>query len=149
MAFVQNAMHKASQRLVTISVNATLVEAAQRLNAGADIILACSDAGILSGIITKTDIVQYFVKSESDRLPVGTSVASAMKQDVVTCRPEESLTHIWAIMHERGLKNLPILDPQGRPIGILNARDALQILLEESEDEEELLRNYVIGIGYR
>jgi hypothetical protein len=32
---------------------------------------------------------------------------------------------------------------------VLNARDALEALLEEAEDEELLFRDYVMGIGYR
>jgi hypothetical protein len=34
------------------------------------------------------------------------------------------------------------------PIGMLNARDALQLLLEEAQDEELLLRDYVMCVGY-
>ncbi len=32
---------------------------------------------------------------------------------------------------------------------VLNARDALQVLLTGAEQEETLLRDYVMGIGYR
>jgi hypothetical protein len=34
------------------------------------------------------------------------------------------------------------------PLGVLNARDILQVLLQESEDKEAMLRDYVMGIGY-
>jgi hypothetical protein len=33
-------------------------------------------------------------------------------------------------------------------MGLLHARDVLEVLLEESEDEESILRDYVMGIGY-
>jgi hypothetical protein len=33
-------------------------------------------------------------------------------------------------------------------MGVLHARDILQVLLTESEDEESMLRDYVMGIGY-
>jgi hypothetical protein len=52
------------------------------------------------------------------------------------------------VMKERHLKNVPILDPTSRPIGVLNARDALEALLGEREYEEELLREYVMCVGY-
>ena len=51
-------------------------------------------------------------------------------------------------MKERGLKNVPITDQDSRPVGVLNARDALQALLEEVENEELLLRDYVMCVGY-
>ena len=51
-------------------------------------------------------------------------------------------------MKERGLKNIPVVDQDSRPIGVLNARDALEVLLEEVEYEELLLREYVMCVGY-
>jgi CBS domain-containing protein len=51
-------------------------------------------------------------------------------------------------MKERGFKNVPVTDRDSRPVGVLNARDALQVLLEEAENEESLLRDYVMGIGF-
>ena len=51
-------------------------------------------------------------------------------------------------MKERKLKNIPVVDKDSRPVGILHARDILQVLLKESKDEEAMLRDYVMGIGY-
>ena len=72
-----------------------------------------------------------------------------MSRDVLACHPGDLLQDIWSRMKERGVKNVPITDLDGRPVGVLNARDALQVLLQEAEDEESLLRDYVMGIGYR
>jgi len=51
-------------------------------------------------------------------------------------------------MKERGLKNVPTTDHDSRPVGVLNARDVLRVLLTEVENEETLLRDYVMGLGY-
>lgn len=40
-------------------------------------------------------------------------------------------------------------DEASVPIGLLNTQDALQMLLTEVVNEETLLRDYVVGIGYR
>jgi hypothetical protein len=48
-----------------------------------------------------------------------------------------------------GLQRVPILDEARRPLGIIYAREALQALLSESEDNEELLHDYISGVGYR
>jgi hypothetical protein len=34
-------------------------------------------------------------------------------------------------------------------VSVLHARDVLQVLLDDWEDEESMLRDYVMGIGYR
>ncbi len=47
------------------------------------------------------------------------------------------------------VQRVPILDEARRPLGIIYAREALQALLSESEDEDELLRDYISGVGYR
>ena len=52
-------------------------------------------------------------------------------------------------MKERRLKNVPVTDEASVPIGLLNARDALEVLLAEVEQEESLLRDYVMCVGYR
>jgi hypothetical protein len=52
-------------------------------------------------------------------------------------------------MKQRELKNIPIIDAESRPLGLLNARDVLQALLKNVEYEESLLIDYVAGIGYR
>jgi CBS domain-containing protein len=52
-------------------------------------------------------------------------------------------------MKSRGLVHVPVVDHQFRPTGVVNARDALQALLDEVRSEGTLLRDYVMGIGYR
>jgi sulfur relay (sulfurtransferase) DsrF/TusC family protein len=42
-----------------------------------------------------------------------------------------------------------LLDAEHKPVGVLNARDGLRALLSAGNYEEELLRNYVMGIGYQ
>ena len=42
-----------------------------------------------------------------------------------------------------------MVDAERKPIGLLFARDALEMLLSEVEYEEELLRDYVMCVGYR
>jgi hypothetical protein len=45
--------------------------------------------------------------------------------------------------------NIPVVDAELHPIDMLNARDALQLLLEEVQDEELRLREYVMCVGYQ
>ena len=75
-------------------------------------------------------------------------VASVMTREVVYCRLNDTLQKVWALMKEKGFLHIPIVDLQGRPLGIVYARDALQALLGQVEHEEDLLRDYVMGIGY-
>ncbi len=77
-----------------------------------------------------------------------TPVSLTMTRDTTVCRPDDWLREVWSKMKERSFKNVPITDRDSRPVGVLNARDALQVLLKEVENEESLLRDYVMGIGF-
>jgi len=44
-------------------------------------------------------------------------------------------------MKERSLKNIPVVDKESRPLGLLHARDIVQVLLKKSEEEESMLRD--------
>lgn len=72
-----------------------------------------------------------------------------MTRDVTYCRAHEVLLDVWSVMRARGLQRIPIIDEARKPLGIIYAREALQALLSESVNEDELLRDYISGVGYR
>jgi CBS domain-containing protein len=76
-------------------------------------------------------------------------VDTIMTRDPISCAPSDLLQDVWSAMKERGRQRVPIVGRHGKPIGIIYARDALQSLLAEIEDEEALLRDYVMNIGYQ
>lgn len=144
---VERILPAARERLITIGDDAPLIDAAELLrDLDADLLVVrCSD-GLLTGVITKTDVVRQISHC---RGAACTAAASAvMTRTVIYCRPGDPLHDVWVIMKDRRLKNIPILDQGSRPIGVLNARDALEALLEEVEYEEVLLREYVMCVGY-
>lgn len=145
---VETLIPNARDRLVTVSDKAQLTEAAVRLGDGhTNLIVVCDDAGIMCGVVSKTDIVSRIGHCRGSGC---TEMAAAvMTQEVVCCRPDDSLKDVWSLMKENGLLHIPVVDQDRRPVGILYARDALQALLGEVEYEETLLRDYVMGIGYR
>ena len=138
----------ARRRLTTINANASLVDAAKLLSdTQISLVVVCNAKGSMVGVITKTDIIRQIARGEEC---VGEVLVSAiMTRDVVHCRPSNLLHEVWTNMNARGFVHIPILDQHFRPSGVINARDALQALLGEVKDEESLLRDYVMGVGYR
>ncbi len=144
--FVERLLPTARSRLVTLADDAPLVEAAKLLRTGTGLVVACGSGGLLAGVITRTDIVSQISRCQGAGCITAASLV--MTRDVVLCRPGDLLRDVWVRMKERGLKNIPVTDQDFRPLGVLNARDILQVLLKESEDEEAMLRDYVMGVGY-
>jgi arabinose-5-phosphate isomerase len=134
-------------RLVLMTDSAQLREAAKLMGGpGVDIVVVCGSEGSLVGVITQSDIVARISQCQGSACT--TAAALVMTRDVMVCRPEDRLDQVWPRMQARGLKNLPVVDETGRPVGVLNARDLLQALLKEAESEESLLRDYVMTAGY-
>ena len=49
----------------------------------------------------------------------------------------------------RDFLHVPVVDAQRKPSCVVNARDALHELWAEGHYEKALLRDYVVGVGYR
>jgi signal-transduction protein with cAMP-binding, CBS, and nucleotidyltransferase domain len=145
--FVEGLLPKARERLVTIANDVPLIEAAKLLQTGTDLVIVCDSAGLLAGVITKTDIVAQISQCQGASCIMATALV--MTRDVVLCESKDLLRDVWTRIKERGLKNVPVVDQDSRPLGLLHARDILQVLLSESENEEAILRDYVMGVGYR
>jgi CBS domain-containing protein len=148
MIRVEKIVPVARERLATIRDDAPLTEAAKFLDGShINLVVVCDKHGAMAGVITRTDIVRQV----SLCLGCGCTApaATVMTKDVICCRPSESLQDVWLIMKEQKLLHVPIVDDDLRPLGVINARDALLVLLEGSEYETSLMRDYVMGIGYQ
>jgi hypothetical protein len=44
---------------------------------------------------------------------------------------------------------MPIIDAEARPVGVMEARDALGALMGHASQELSLMRDYIMGAGYR
>lgn len=144
---VERILPAARKRLVTIDDDAPLIAAATLLrDIDTDLVVVCGSDGLLTGVITRSDVVRQI--SHCQGASCMTAASAVMTKAVVSCHPGDYLRAVWSLMKERHLKNIPILDQSSRPIGVLNARDALEALLGEVEYEEDLLRDYVMCVGY-
>lgn len=138
----------ARSRLVTIDVGALLMDAAKLLaDTQVSLLVVCGSGGAMVGVITKTDIVSLIGVCGGSACR--TSAADVMTREVVSCRPSDYLPDVLVMMQKRGFVHVPILDDESRPVGVVNARDALRALMAEEEYEQALLRDYVMGVGYR
>ena len=136
---VEQMLERVRERLAVVDAAASIKDVAANIK---DV------AGLMAKphTVTKTDII-----GEISRFPGSgcmARVASIMTRDVTFCRANEMLSDVWLVMKKGGLQRIPVLDQNRKPIGIRYSRDALRYLLTESQIDEELLRDYVMGVGY-
>jgi CBS domain-containing protein len=145
--FVERILPIALQRLITIPDDALLTDAAKLLSsAHISLVVVCNPDGVMVGVITKTDIVRQIAHCHG--LSCTMSAAAAMTRTLTYCHPSDALQDVLSIIKEHGFVHIPIVEQDFRPVGVVNARDALQALLVEADDEGLLLRDYIMGIGY-
>lgn len=88
----------------------------------------------LVGIFTERDAVYRVIAKGRD--PRTTRLAEVMTPDPSTVAPDESFGYAMLMMHERGFRHAPVIE-NGRPVGIVSARDALDPEMEEFEVEAQ------------
>ena len=148
MLRVEHILDTARTRLATVSRDSPVSDAAEILvNSNTPLIVVCDDAGVVVGVISRTDIVKVLACAKADAL--GVCADAIMTTSILFCRAHQPLQELWDAMNARSLRCAPVLDDNGRPQGVVHARDLASALLEEVTHEELLLRDYVLGIGYQ
>ena len=135
-------------RLVSVGEGTLLLEVAQLLSdTQISLVVVCDAVGAMVGVITKTDIVQRVGRCLGAACTA--TAAEIMTRDVTSCSVTDCLPDVLSMMQVRGFVHVPVVDAERKPSGVVNARDALRELWAEGQYEETLLRDYVMGVGYR
>jgi CBS domain-containing protein len=135
-----------SARLAMIDFDAAPHEAALAFaRKGTGLIVVCDGSGQAAGVLSKSDLIRHL----ADPDPRATTVATLMTRQFTSCRPEDDVHSTWQLMSRRSLQNLPVLDANSKPLGVLDIRDAMKALYEQEELQEHMLADYIAGIGYQ
>ena len=123
------------QTLVTArrdtSVRAAAVAMAEQ-SVGA--ILVVDDSGRLIGLFTERDALNRVVARGLD--PNQTQLATVMTDKLQTAPPDKTLGHALHLMFEGGFRHLPVVE-DGRPVGMVSARNALGLEILQFERERQ------------
>ena len=63
---------------------------------------------------------------------LGQTVGEVMSHEPITVAPDKPLKEAARLMHERSIHRLPVLDPDGKVIGILTRGDIIRAMAAES-----------------
>ncbi len=90
------------------------------------------DGGMLKGIFTERDALFRVIAEGKD--PAVATVGEVMTQDPRTVAPENTYGFALVLMQEGGFRHAPVL-ADGRPVGILSSRNAMDPDLEDFVSE--------------
>ncbi|OLC66985.1 MAG: inosine-5-monophosphate dehydrogenase [Betaproteobacteria bacterium 13_1_40CM_4_64_4] len=123
----------AKQKILTATAEITVTDAARLMkkkSVGA--VMVVKDNGRLAGIFTERDAV-FRVLAEG-RDPKTTRLSDVMTPQPQTITPEKPFGHALLMMYESGFRHVPVVE-NGKPVGMVSARDALGPELQEFESE--------------
>lgn len=98
------------------------------------------------GIFTERDALNKVLAGGLD--PDKTLLAEVMVADPQTITPDKPLAFALYLMAEGGFRHVPVVDENGRPLGMLSARDALGEDIIDVEREMQHLEDIETSIGY-
>jgi CBS domain-containing protein len=121
------------RKLVVASPQASVDEAARLMKEGRVGAVLVVDGKRLVGIFTERDALFRVLAERRD--PLATRLAEVMTPDPITVSPAESFGYALLLMHDNGFRHVPVVE-NGKPIGVLSTRHALDPDLEEFTAEE-------------
>ncbi len=125
--------------LADTSVRAAAIAMA---NSKVGAIVVVDDKGQLAGLFTERDVLNRVVAKGLD--PDNTPLSAVMTSQLQTAAPDKPLSHALHMMFEGGFRHVPVVE-NGRPIGMVSARNALG--LEICQFEKELVeRDHIAEI---
>lgn len=117
---------------------------ALRLMADKDIgALLVIDAGKIVGIVTERDYARKIALL--GRTSAATLVRDMMTRPVICVRPNQSGEQCMQLMTENRLRHLPVLDDEGRLVGMISIGDLVKDIISEQQFIIEQLEQYITG----
>ncbi|OAF06024.1 inosine-5-monophosphate dehydrogenase [Bradyrhizobium centrolobii] len=96
--------------------------------------------GRLEGILSERDIVR--VLGERGAGVLEESVSQVMTSKVVTCKETDTVAELMETMTTGKFRHLPVTD-NGKVVGIISIGDIVKRRVQEYENEQEALRDYI------
>ena len=140
MTTVQRLLQRKGHTVWSIMPDASVFEAVQLMAEKGVGALMVVDRNELVGVISERDYAREIVLK--DRVSRETPVRSIMTHRVLYVRPQQTLEECMALMTEKNLRHLPVLD-NGRLVGVVSMRDVVKDLIAEKEFLIEQLENYI------
>jgi CBS domain-containing protein len=127
-------------QIMSVEPGAALSEAVKLLGEkriGAVLVMS---QGSIEGILSERDIVR--VLSEKGASVLDAPVSDVMTRKVVSCRQNDTVAAIMEVMTNGKFRHLPVVEGE-RVVGLISIGDIVKWRVQEYENEQEALRQYI------
>ena len=142
MKLVQHLLDTKGRQVIGIAPDASVFDAIKLMADKAVGALLVMEGGELQGIITERDYARkVIIKNRSSET---TRVEEIMTTGLTTASSGQSINECMAMMSERGIRHLPVVD-DGMVVGVISMRDLVQAIITGQQEEIEQLESYING----
>lgn len=139
---VHNVLKIKGSAVATIAPAASLTEATASLrDHGVGALVVSRDGRTIDGILSERDVVRALAAHGASTL--GDEVASAMSTSVTTCREDDTIDQMMAMMTDRRIRHVPVVDDEGCLAGIISIGDVVKARVGQLEHENSQLHDYI------
>src|SRR5687767_4574729 len=131
--------------LVTISPDATVMDAVQTMHGEHIGAIAVIEETKLIGIFSERDLMNRVVLQRLD--PDKTAVREVMTSPVETIRRDLTADDAFKLMLEKRVRHLPVVGPDGSLSGMVSVRSLLHEKVAELTDQLDSLEAYFTADG--
>jgi CBS domain-containing protein len=87
-------------------------------------VIVVDKAGVMVGILTERDVLFSVTKALTGK---GVPVSSIMSKTSLKASPNENIVTAVDRMTKANVRHLPVVDKDGKPLGMISMRDAMSI----------------------
>lgn len=141
--FVSDILSHKGGLVFTVTPGTTVAQICQQLTTrriGSVLVVDRLDQ--VAGIVSERDLVQAIAGHGRGALEMQAS--QVMTRDVVTCDPDDSIDHVMELMTRGRFRHLPVVR-RGELLGLVSIGDVVKARLEETRNETEALRAYIVA----
>ena len=142
MTTVRNVLQAKGNNIWSIAPDAFVFDAIKIMaekNIGAVLVMQKEK---VVGIFSERDYARkIMLKGESSRT---TAVKDVMTSEVLSVQPEQSIDECMALMTNKHVRHLPVLE-NGNLIGLISIGDVVKAIISEHEYTIKQLENYITG----
>jgi CBS domain-containing protein len=142
MTTVRSVLHSKGNHIWSVAPDAIVFDAIKIMaekNIGALLVI---QKETVVGIFSERDYARKIVlKGESSHT---ITIKDVMTSDVLTVNPEQSIDDCMALMTNKHVRHLPVLE-NGKLIGLVSIGDVVKTIISEHEYTIKQLENYITG----
>jgi CBS domain-containing protein len=142
MKLVLHLLSKKDTGIVSVTPDASVLDAIKLMAERGIGSLLVMRGDTMAGIVTERDYARKVIVM--GRSSESTTVSEIMTADVLSVPPDKTVNACMALMSERKIRHLPVVD-NDKVLGMLSMRDLVQAIIADQKDEIEQLEHYISG----